>query len=193
MQTYDLSVNLMFNTTEGFKNPNGCPLPTTFFTLQKGSTCKSVQRAYNAGSEIADHTVTHPRLLAGSTTANIPAEIKGVRDWLINNCSLPADSVTGFRTPHLVSNPDVREALYKQKFLYDSTINEHWPMPTSANGKSRLWPYTMDDGIPQDCSFISGNTCSRTERYPGMWQVPVWAVQTDAYPTGAYAMDYCDG
>ena len=42
--------------------------------------------------------------------------------------------------------------------LYDSAINEHWdlttPMPTSPNGGQRLWPYTMDYGIPQICNWV---------------------------------------
>jgi hypothetical protein len=40
-------------------------------------------------------------------------------------------------------------------FLYDSSINEHWDAtgtwPTSKDGGSRLYPYTMDSGIPQNC------------------------------------------
>ena len=28
-----------------------------------------------------------------------------------------------------------------------------------------------------------------SERYAGLWEVPVWVAQTDQYPTIAYAMD----
>lgn len=49
--------------------------------------------------------------------------------------------------------------------LYDSTINEHWTAdnmwPTSANGSARLWPYSMDSGIPQRCDAVTDGTCSQ--------------------------------
>lgn len=135
--------------------------------------------------------------------------------------------------------------------LYDSTINEHWTgdgkWPTSKDGGARLWPYTMDSGIPQNCAAtgpdgecdsvrarargcddavrLAGRlwergslvpcSCSRhqpcsrnpmlppphhhhppthhsllqNERHPGLWEVPVWVLQTSKYPMDAYAMD----
>ena len=124
---------------------------------------------------------------------SIDEEIVSVRDWLIKNCSIPAADVVGFRSPFLVHNPTYRQALLKEGFLYDSSINEHWPMPSSPTGASRLYPYTMNAGIPQDCSWISGNACTATEAYDGLWEVPVWTLQTDTYPTPAYAMDPCTG
>jgi hypothetical protein len=50
----------------------------------------------------------------------------------------------------------------------------------------------MDAGIPQDC-FWTSNLCQPSEAYPGMWEVPVWVLQTASYPDPAYAMDPCDG
>lgn len=42
------------------------------------------------------------------------------------------------------------QAQHDSGFLYDSSINEHWSgdgkWPTSKDGGSRLWPYTMDAG-----------------------------------------------
>lgn len=61
-------------------------------------------------------------------------------------------------------------------------------MPTSLDGARRLWPYTMDNGIPQDCAWTS-NVCVPTEKYAGLWEVPVWVLQGANYPNGAYAMD----
>ena len=41
-------------------NPNGCPIPLTFFTTHYYSTDYSlVEDLYSQGHEIADHTVTH--------------------------------------------------------------------------------------------------------------------------------------
>jgi len=198
LQTAELSTGLIAQATDGFKNPNGCPLPVTFFTMQAYSDCDYIRQAYDAGNEIAAHTLTH-QMMGTDFKGSIDNEIIGEREWLINNCSLPADMVVGHRSPYLINNPLHRQALQKGGFLYDSTINEHWPNPkdleddpTSPDGAHRLWPYTMDYGIPQNCAW-TGNLCTPTERYPGLWEVPVWVLQTDTYPNPAYAMDPCDG
>lgn len=50
----------------------------------------------------------------------------------------------------------------------------------------------MDYGIAQDCSWTM-HVCREDEIYKGMWEVPVWALQTETYPNPAYVMDPCDG
>jgi hypothetical protein len=136
-----------------------------------------------------------------TTFPDTEKEIIGNRQWLINNCSIPAEDVVGWRSPYLVNNPTHRQALVKGGYKYDSTINEHWPDlrltnpepdTVSPNGASRLWPYTMDYGIPQKCSW-TGGICKPEEKYPGFWEIPVWNIQTDSYPINAYALDPCDG
>ena len=57
--------------------------------------------------------------------------------------------MVGFRAPYLVHNPPVRKVLADNGLLYDSSILEYWPSPTSPNATQRLFPYTMDAGIPQ--------------------------------------------
>jgi hypothetical protein len=162
--------------------------------MKSYSSCARVQWAHSQGHEIATHTVSHLEMPTGFTggVGGVSGEILGARDWLVNNCSLPAADVAGFRSPYLINNPAIRAVLSQNGFLYDSAINEHWPMPTSPSAGARLWPYTMDAGIPQDCSWTS-NICTPEERYPGLWEVPVWVLQGANYPDPAYAMDYCDG
>ena len=189
------SVGLINQSTTGFSNPNGCNIPITFFTMYGQTECAYVQKAWTDGHEIATHTWSHlgmPNPFKGGL-GSVSQEITSVRDWLISNCSIPAADVVGFRSPFLVHNPPYRVALQQAGFLYDSSINEHWPMPSSPSGTQRLWPYTMDSGIPQDCAWITGNVCLPTEAYPGLWEVPVWVLQTDTYPDPAYAMDPCTG
>jgi hypothetical protein len=38
-------------------------------------------------------------------------------------------------------------------FLFDSSISEQYPSATSPSAAERLYPYTMDYGVPQDCSI----------------------------------------
>ena len=196
--TADLSTSLMNQAVGNNKNPNGCEIPVTYFTMQPYSDCEKIKEAWQAGDEIATHTLTHQAM--DTKFPNTAEEIIGQRKWLIEECGLPAEDVVGHRSPYLVNNPQHREALVKGGFLYDSTINEHWPdsrMPNSEpdtvspNGQSRLWPYTMDNGIPQNCAW-TGNMCTPDEKYKGLWEVPVWNIQTDFYPDNAYAMDPCD-
>eukprot|EP00887_Chlorella_sp_A99_P001198 scaffold14.g1198.t1 len=89
--------------------------------------------------------------------------------------------MNGFRSPELVHNPPVRQALEKLGFLYDATINEYWApySPTSSSKEQVLWPYTMDNGIPQDCNFTGVEVafCNEQERYPGLWEVPIYQLQ----------------
>jgi hypothetical protein len=39
--------------------------------------------------------------------------------------------------------------LYDNGFLYDSSIDEVFPSDTSPDFAHRLWPFSMDYGIPQ--------------------------------------------
>lgn len=178
-------------------NPNGCRIPVTYFTMQGYSDCDLIKERWQEGDEIAGHTISHE--LMGKNYTNTEEEIVGQREWLIA-CGIPAEDVVGHRSPYLANTPAHREALEKGGFLYDSTINEHWPdsrLPGSEpnsfspNGKSRLWPYTMDFGIPQNCKW-TGNICTEEEKYKGLWEMPVWNIQTDFYPENAYALDPCD-
>lgn len=38
-------------------------------------------------------------------------------------------------------------------FWFDSSISEQYPSKTSPSAGERLWPYTMDYGVPQDCAI----------------------------------------
>ncbi|KAL4440382.1 hypothetical protein ABPG75_003383 [Micractinium tetrahymenae] len=49
---------------------------------------------------------------------------------------------------------------------------------------------TMDHGIPQVCEATGPDgSCTKAERWPGLWEVPLWVLQTSNYPMDAYAMD----
>jgi hypothetical protein len=87
--------------------------------------------------------------------------------------------MVGYRAPQLVHNPPVRALLEAKGMLYDSSILEFYgpPSESSPNASARLWPYTMDSGIPQDCAYFAGATCTQTERYPGLWEVPLLEMQ----------------
>ncbi|EFN54066.1 hypothetical protein CHLNCDRAFT_136163 [Chlorella variabilis] len=175
-------------------NPNGCTIPLTWFTIKYGTepNCNLVKQLWREGHEIALHTRDHVRLDAPLTNEQ-KDQMKSVKSWLNETCGIPLEHMVGMRDPFLVNNPDTREVQHEMGLLYDSTINEHWTndglWPTSANGSARLLPYTMDSGIPQICNAVMDGVCEQSERYPGLWEVPVWVLQTSKYPMDAYAMD----
>lgn len=91
----------------------------------------------------------------------------------------PPQDLVGYRAPQLVHNPPQRQLLAERGMLYDSSIPEFWgpDSQTSPNASDRLWPYTMDAGIPQNCAYFSGSTCNQSERYPGLWEFPLLETQ----------------
>jgi len=51
--------------------------------------------------------------------------------------------------------------------MYDSSIPEPFPTATSPDGNTRLWPYTMDHGLPQRCDLGTGEA-----QLPGLRSLP---------------------
>ncbi|KAI3438690.1 hypothetical protein D9Q98_001110 [Chlorella vulgaris] len=133
-------------------NPNGCLPPITWFT-SRGPTrgnCTSAQQAFASGHELATHTATHPTLTELSYD-EIVDEIAQQFDWLVDECGIPAEVVTGFRAPYFRTNSNVTQALVDLGFEYDSSVNEQSPTQPPA--------YCADGGCIQG-------------------EVPIWEVPT---------------
>ncbi|KAI7836286.1 hypothetical protein COHA_009835 [Chlorella ohadii] len=171
------SSKLVLRLSDSFYNPNGCKLPVTWFacTSSCSFSCSEAARLYLKGHEIAVHTKNH-KDLRQLGKAEIKQEIVGGRD-AIARCGIPKAALRGFRCPYLSDKPEVRQVLFENGFRYDSTIGAH-------GGNNRQFPATMDKGVPYNCDQ-AGQMCSKSERYPGMWQVPL-------YETSDHnLMDYC--
>lgn len=169
-------------------NPNGCRLPATWFVLQDGTDPDLVSQLYQDGHEIATHTWSHIELRPGIPAKQLTSELLDVRSWLSAEAGIPESSLVGFRAPYLIHHPAQRQILYHAGFLYDSSLIEYFPSSLSPSIGQRVWPYTMDFGIPQDCGYTPDGECLQSERYPGFWEVPVWQLQ-DASGRKVYAMD----
>eukprot|EP00890_Picochlorum_soloecismus_P000809 jgi/Picsp_1/1729/NSC_05202-R1_hypothetical chitooligosaccharide deacetylase len=120
-------------------------------------------------------------------------EIMGARSDL-EMCGIPKADMVGFRSPYLVHNPQVRDILHQNGLLYDSSIIEYInsQSQTSNSFSERLWPYTMDKGIVQDCEWTKpAGHCTEQENYPGLWEVPMWPLLNDTLDklNNAYSMD----
>jgi LysM repeat protein len=186
--THDDAVNAYSNKvvrslTDGHLNANGCNVPATWYTLQTGSECEIVKRLWEQNHEIALHTQHHAPLVV-NFQGDLKEEMLGVRAWLNTTCGIPLEEIVGFRAPYLVHNPAVRAVEAAAGLLYDASMIETFSADSlveTAPGQ-RVWPFTMDAGIPIDCNwnYPDGQCNGTTERYPGLWEVPLWELQNAA-------------
>jgi peptidoglycan/xylan/chitin deacetylase (PgdA/CDA1 family) len=170
----------ILNITERHVNRNGCRMPATWFISQQYTDPALVQQVYAKGHEIATHTMTHVQNPSVD-------EIVGCKLWLHNTAKIPMEDIKGYRSPFLAFSPAQRKVLFENGFGYDSSITETYPSETSPDSGNLLWPYSMDYGIGQNCAISTG-TCDANEKYPGMWEFPMWNVQ-DATGMSVASMD----
>jgi len=177
----------MVTVLEGHKNPNGCPIPATYFVSIHWTQMEIVNQLYKDGNEIADHTVGHK----GNPSEK---QIVDARNDIVQNTDIPEGRVAGFRAPFLKANPNTRKFLYKNGFTYDSSITEQAGDGNinEASLKKKLWPYTMDFGIAQNCHNAGDVHCSNDERYPGLWEIPMLDLQNE-YGVAVGSMDPVNG
>ena len=101
--------NVMRFVLDGFKNPNGCNLPATMFTLANEDTdCALAKGMYDDNYEIASHTKSHLNLDEHFTGSRFN-EIVGARQKLAADCDIPMADIVGFRSPYLINNPQIRK------------------------------------------------------------------------------------
>ncbi|KAL4420561.1 hypothetical protein ABPG75_010217 [Micractinium tetrahymenae] len=173
----------------GKATADGCPVVATMFTSLDSNQCSLTSSLYSAGCEIADHTAHHLDL-NGVGRSRVESEVIGARTGLAA-CGIPESAIKGFRQPFLSADPTVRQVLHASGFLYDSTLLECSSCSISRAPSARVWPYTLQDGVAQNCAwFAPSQTCASNESYPGMWEVPIWdLVAADA---SEFSMDYGD-
>ncbi|GFN93481.1 chitin deacetylase 5a [Plakobranchus ocellatus] len=175
--TFDDSINIqninyyrrLFNGT--LRNPNGCPIKSTFFVSGDSTDYKLVKEVYRHGHEIASHTLSHrsPTTWWGyAGYDNWNNEVVGMRERLHKKAGIPMENITGMRAPFLqVGGDDQYAMLAENNFRYDSSMVTG---PLRSNTRPPVWPFTLD-------SAPDSQTCSLTpcpkRSYPGLWEVPL--------------------
>ncbi len=153
------------------KNPNGCPVPMTYFTSLWYTNYSSVTDWYVAGNEIADHTITH-----GPWDTTIPDnEISGNLITLNALAGIPFGKIQGFRAPFLNYTADTLRSLARQRFTYDSSSSS--TVPVTDPNTDAFWPYTLDNGMANDCTAVTG-ICSGQIKLNGFWEIPMYASES---------------
>lgn len=181
----------MRSLSDKHTNPNGCNMPVTWYVLEQGTDCPTAKRLWEQNHEMALHTVNHVALYA-SFNGNLEQEMMGVRTFLNKTCGIPLTDLVGYRDPYLVHNPATRKMQEKNGILYDSSMIQVFLNSSETETKPgmRIWPFTMDAGIPINCNwnYPDGQCNGTTERYPGLWEVPLWELQ-NANADHLYSMD----
>jgi len=130
-------------------NPNGCDIKATFFVSHQFTNYSMVESLYNAGHEIASHSLTHDsdteNYWTGGEKDTWKAEFAGGRDALEHFANLPVGAVSGARAPRLRLGGNRQfGALEETDFVYDSSIVAQLQDPP-------LWPYNMYYMMPHNC------------------------------------------
>jgi peptidoglycan/xylan/chitin deacetylase (PgdA/CDA1 family) len=159
---------LLQQVLPGHWNPNGTPLQATFFLNTDWTDFWLVQQLHAQGHEIAVHTMTHTTG-TGTDAATWRAEIAGCRKVVSDLAAVPRAEIVGFRAPYLKYNDASFRILAEQGFAYDASIIEA-PGSLSPDGRSFIWPYTLEQGVPQACWT---GACP-TSGVPGLFEIPLW-------------------
>lgn len=180
---------------DGLRNPDGRPVPSTYFVSLEGcpiggtTDVDRLRARYAAGDELAVHTRTHT---TGTHTTQAEWE-RQIRDVQTVLWQIGTDTGAGFRAPQLLTNPALYAALERLGLLYDSSIVESPFWSPVSDGPARfVWPFTYDawptgagaTGRGQLCEQWIGTNACPTKPHTGLWQIPLYVYTTTATPAG---------
>ena len=132
-----------------------------------------------AGNEIADHTMTH----VGTPPQD---EVNGNLIALNALAGIPLKSIIGFRAPFLNYSVDTLKLLAQSGFTYESSSAS--AIPVTDPGTDAFWPYTLDNGMANDCLEVDGS-CKRQPVLPGFWELPMYAKYVRQSRNGGHTFD----
>lgn len=149
------------------KNPNGCPVPSTYFvSLNYTNYTLLTENHANGHQELACHTMYH----VGDPPAD---EISG--NLVAQNAlgGIPFAEIIGFRAPYLNYSANTLQLLHNMSFTYDSSSSSS--VPVTSNNTDAFWPYTLDHGMANDCDSVEG-ICGGAISLPGQWEIPMYSI-----------------
>uniref|UniRef100_A0A1B0CRU7 Chitin-binding type-2 domain-containing protein n=1 Tax=Lutzomyia longipalpis TaxID=7200 RepID=A0A1B0CRU7_LUTLO len=177
-ENWDLYTKKLF--TADRKNPNGCPIKTTFYISHQYTNYQQVQKMWNDGHEIAVHSITHrgPEewWSRNATIEDWFDEMVGQANIINKFANVRMEEIRGIRVPFLRVGWNRQFLMMKEfGFQYDSSMVAPFSNPP-------LWPYTLDHKMPHACMGINQNCPSRS--YPGIWEVVMNQLEAGEYTCG---------
>jgi len=144
------------------RNPNGCPISSTFYVSHEWTDYGHVQNMYSDGHEIASHSISHSFGEQFSKKKWLK-EMVGQREILSAYGGVKLEDIRGMRAPFLaIGGNHMFSMLYDANFTYDSSMPIYENRPPS-------YPYTMDHKIFHECMIPPCPTRS----FPGLWEIPL--------------------
>lgn len=99
---------------------------------------------------------------------------------------IPLDAIQGFRAPYLNYTAQTLQLLANVDFTYDSSSAAS--IPVTDPGTDAYWPYTLDNGLANDCLTVEG-ICKGLPKIPGLWEIPMYAFFDELGIDGPHLMD----
>lgn len=113
-------------------------------------------------------------------------EINGNLIALNALAGIPLSSIKGFRAPFLNYTGETLKLLAASEFTYDSSSAAS--VPVTDNGTDAYWPYTLDNGMANDCLEVT-DICKGQPKIPGFWEIPMYAFFDNLGAAGPHLMD----
>ncbi|XP_017769704.1 PREDICTED: uncharacterized protein LOC108557619, partial [Nicrophorus vespilloides] len=146
------------------RNPDNRTIGATFYVPHEYTDYTCVNKLYNAGFEIASHSISKNISIYWKTASKeqLVDEFKGQREIISTNANIPLESIRGVRTPHLqLAGNRSFEAYDESGYLYDSS----WPTLSI----DKLYPYNLKYLSTQQCVI---GECP-TNSLPNFWVIPI--------------------
>lgn len=100
---------------------------------------------------------------------------------------IPMSAIKGFRAPYLNYTMETLQFLANKSFTYDSSAAAS--IPVTDPGTDAFWPYTLDNGMANDCLEVQG-MCKGQPVLPGFWEIPMYAFFDQNGVNGPHLMVY---
>jgi hypothetical protein len=118
-------------------------------------------------------------------------EINGNLVTLNALAGIPLNEIIGFRAPYLNYSAAMLTQLQQSGFTYDTSSTAS--IPVNQNGTDAYWPYTLDNGLANDCLTFT-DICQGKPKLPGFWELPMYAIFDERGGAGTHLMDpWLDG
>ena len=186
-------INWAINLFENKKNHDNSKALASFYMNTAGldsfiedtpsNLLTAMQALKDTDHEIGNHTYDHHQGLNESQiiALNNSQWNKSITDCetkLKNPVGVSQSSITGFRSPYLLYNPNTLNVLKTKNYLYDCSIEEGYA--EQFNGKNFRWPYQLNEGSPGHNESWYANpenpnaiTIGAVE---GLWELPVYVL-----------------
>lgn len=84
---------------------------------------------------------------------------------------IPLSDIIGFRSPYLNYSATTFQRLRNAQFTYDSSVSA--ASKVSDPNTDAFWPYTLDNGLANDCLSGAAGVCKGEPKIPGLWEIPM--------------------